>query len=145
MKEEGVADRRLLEVLVDDLRDRDGRLPLTVLMVDAWQRMTVDEGKLTALEEHAAVGSGEPAAAFGAVGDHFSNRELARERLALGFKINTGREAFELVVARIGRAKLRDHRSKIATRPDRRLAVLVRVALGLAVRRLGRGEGGLAL
>src|SRR5579864_2125136 len=110
MKEECVADRRLLEVPVDDLRDRDSRLPLMVLMPDARQRMTTHEGKLAALEEHSAIGSGEPVAAFGAVGDHLANRELAGKRLALGFKIDSGCEAFELVVARIGCAKLGDHR-----------------------------------
>ena len=78
--------------------------------------MAVNERELPALEQHAAIGARETAAALRAVGNDLADCKLAGERLALGFEIDAGREAFELVAARVRAAKLRDHRGKIAAR-----------------------------
>jgi len=103
------------------------------------------EGKLPALEEHAAIGIGEAPAALGTVGNDLTDSQLAGERLALGFEVDAGREALELTAAGLGTAQLRNHRGKIAARLHRRLLRLIRIGLGLGVGRLGLGQSGLAL
>src|SRR3954462_4754812 len=94
MEEERVADDRLLQVLVDDFCDRDSRLPLPAGVGDVWQRMSVNEGELPALEEHAAISRRETATAAGAVRDYLPDCELSLQRFALGFVIDAGCEAF---------------------------------------------------
>ena len=105
VEEQRVADGRVLEVLVDDLGDRDRRLPLPVVVRHVRQRAAVDEGELAALEQHAAIGRREAAAALGAVGDDLADRELAGERLALRFEIDARGEALELVASRLAGAQ----------------------------------------
>src|SRR6185369_7733140 len=56
VEEQGIADFRVLQVLIDDLRDCDGRLPLPARARHGRQRPAVDEGELPALEQHAAIG-----------------------------------------------------------------------------------------
>src|SRR3569623_3807932 len=101
MEEERVADRGILKALVDDLGDRDGRLPLAAGVRNARQRAAVHERELAALEQHPAIGRREAAMGLGSIGDHLTHRELAGERLALRFEIDACREALELVAAGI--------------------------------------------
>src|SRR5947208_10805654 len=100
MEEQCVTDDWVLEALIDDLGDRNRGLPLAVRARDFRQRMAVDEGELRALEQHAAIGPGEAAAALRPVGDDLPDRQLAGERLTLGFEIDAGGEASELMAAR---------------------------------------------
>ena len=68
MEEERAADGRFLEVLVHDLRNGDGRLPLLVGVVYRGQAASTDKGELATLEQHATVSAGETSAALGAIG-----------------------------------------------------------------------------
>ena len=111
--EQCVPNLRLLQAFVDDLGDRDGGLPLAIVASDMRQGMSVDEGELPALEDHAAIGRGEPAARLRAVRDHLRNGQLTRERLALGFEVDAGGETFELMAARIGAAEVGNHRREV--------------------------------
>ena len=95
VEEQRLADRRILEILVDDLGDRHRSLPLLAVAGDPRPRLAADERELAALEQHPAIGAGEAAAAIGAVGDHLADRQLAGQRLALRFEIDAGGEAFE--------------------------------------------------
>src|SRR6185503_6789867 len=113
MEEQRVADRRILEVLVDNLRDRHRGLPLAVAVRDVRQRAAMEERELAALEQHAAIGRREAPAAVGAVGDHLTDCQLAGERLALGLEINPGGEAFELATSGFGTTEIGYHRSEI--------------------------------
>src|SRR5205823_12798497 len=83
VEKERIAGNRVLEVLIDDFRDGDGGLPLLVGMLHVRQRVSADERELPALEEHAAIGAGEAAAALRTVRDHPSDGKLPSKRLAL--------------------------------------------------------------
>src|SRR4051812_217630 len=83
MEEQGVADRRFFQILIDDFGNRDSGLPLFVRVRHAWQRMAVDERKLTSLEDHAAISTWEATAALGAVRKYLAHRQLAGKRLTL--------------------------------------------------------------
>src|SRR6185437_1864314 len=85
-------------------------------MIDARQRMTVNEGELATLEQDAAIGVGETAPALGAIGDDLSDGELAGQRLTLRFEIDAGREAIELAATGIRRAQLSNHLRKVTGR-----------------------------
>src|SRR5690242_16905624 len=106
VEEERVADGRILEILVDDLRDRDRRLPLLVRVRYARQRMAMNERELAALEQHSTIGRWETTTAGRAVCDHLPDGELTGEGFALRFEIDSGGEALELMVARIGTTKV---------------------------------------
>ena len=107
VEEQRLAHRRGMQLLVDDLGDRDRILPVLAGARDVGQRAAANEAELAALEDNAAIARRE-AARSGAVGDDVADRELAGEALALGFEIDGAGEAFELAAAGIAAAELGD-------------------------------------
>ena len=87
--------------------------------------MSVDERELPALEEHAAIGAGEAAAALRSVRDHLAHGKLAQKRLSLRLEIHAGRETIEFVGSGVGAAQLRDHRGQVARGPGGGLGYVV--------------------
>src|SRR4051794_33552031 len=94
VEEQGVAYRRLLQVLIDDLRERNGRLPLPVCTRHRRKPAAVDERELPALKQHAAIARWETPSARGTIRDNLAHSKLAGQRLALRFEIDAGSEAF---------------------------------------------------
>jgi hypothetical protein len=84
---------RVLQVLVDDLRDGDRVLPLATVALHRRPGAAANEAELPALEQHAAIGRRKAPAAVSAIGDDLADRELADQRLALGFEIDADRQA----------------------------------------------------
>ena len=82
------------------------------------------------LEQHSAVGVGEPAA-LGAVGDNLADSQLPAERLALRFEINSSGKAFELPVAGIAATKLCDEGRKVGVGIERRFRFFRHRLVGL--------------
>ena len=145
MEEKRVARHRFLKILVNDLGDRHGGLPLFVRARNTRQLAPVNERELAALEQHAAVRARKPAAARRAIGNHLADCKLTGEWLAFGFEVNAGREALKLAAAGVGRAKLRNHCSQIAARLDLRRRIVLSIGLGLHIRRGGRGQNRLSI
>ena len=71
--------------------------------------MAVDERELTALEQDAAIAARKAAVAVGAIGNDPPDGKLAGQRLALGLKIYSRRQALELAAAGVGGAQLAHH------------------------------------
>ena len=138
MEKQGVSDLRFLEILVDNIRNGDRSLPLPLRMRDVRQRTAMNEGELTALEQHPAIGRRE-AAALGAIGDDLSDCELAGERLTLGLEVDTGCQTLKLPAARIGAAKLGNERRQVLAGID------VRLGDSLVDRPCGSSRSGMAI
>ena len=106
-----------------------------------------DEAELAALEQDAAIGRRETAARVSSVGDDLAHGELAGERLALRFEIDSDGEALEIAASGIGTAKLGDERCEVARRLGRgrrdlrALGLIVAVPAVLAYNKLSGDIG----
>ena len=113
------AGRRVLQVLIDDLRDRDRRLPLLVgarqpTAASGHERTRI--GRAGTARRNRSAGSGHRSRS---VRDTLPTASWPASGSLFDFEVDAGCEAIELVTARLRALELRDHGGKIAARLDR--------------------------